>query len=231
MIKVLNKEEIAKLGNRLVAPFDSSCLTPVGYDLRAGKRVVNFRTAKEESLNPSSQIMIAPGERFAVETLEKIQLKDTMFAFVFTKVGVLWDGLTSLGTKIDPAFSDNMWLIFANDSSRPYVLQYEKKICNVMFFEYDNPAEKIGERPRPPLLALPSVLPEILDFSNTEEIKTNFGYGIASVVSYFRPKLERHSRRLKNLERFKGRLTYYVLTVSAAVIAGLILWLLTKGGI
>ena len=228
MIKVLNRDEIVKLGDKLITPFDKECLTPVGYDLRVGGRMVNFRTANEETLSTSSSIVIPPGERFAVETLEKIQLKNIMFAFVFTKVSVLWDGLTSLGTKIDPAFSDNMWLIFANDSNRPYTLKYGKKICNVMFLEYDNPAEKIDMRGRPPLLAVPASLPTISDSSQEEDIKTNFGYGISSVISYFRPKIERHTRRLKNLEKFKRRITYFVLTISASVIAGLIIWLLTR---
>jgi deoxycytidine triphosphate deaminase len=231
LVKVLNREEIAKQGNKLIAPFDKDCLTPVGYDLRVGGRMVNFRTANQETLSPSYSVVIPPGERFAVETLEKVQLKDTIFAFVFTKVSVLWDGLTSLGTRIDPGFSDNMWLIFANDSNRPYALKYGKKICNVMFFEYDNPAKEIDVRGRPSLLAIPAVLPVISDSSQEEDIKRDFGYGISSVVSYFRPKLQKQARRLKTLEKFKGRITYFVFTISATVVAGLILWLLGHGGV
>ena len=228
MIKVLNRDEIEKQGAKLISPFDKDCLTPVGYDLRVGSRMVNFRTANEETLDASSPIVIPPGERFAIETLEKIQLKNTMFAFVFTKVSVLWDGLTSLGTKIDPAFSDNMWLIFANDSNRPYTLKYGKKICNVMFFEYDNPAEKIDIRGRPSMLAVPAFLPTISDSSREADIERNFGYPISRVVSYLRPKIEKHTRRLRNLEKFKRRITYLVLTISTSVIAGLIIWLLTR---
>jgi len=228
MIKVLNRDEIAAIGNKIVEPFDKKCLTPVGYDLRVGNRMVNFRTAEEISLNESSSVDIPPGERFAIETLEKIQLKNNMFAFVFTKVSVLWDGLTSLGTKIDPAFSDNMWLIFANDSSRPYNLKYGKKICNVMFLEYDNPADKIDVRGRPPVLVIPASLPIISDSSQEKDIEKNFGYETSAVVSYFRPKIEKCTKRLKNFEKFRRRLTYFVFTVSASVIAGIIIWLLTR---
>ena len=78
------------------------------------------------------------------------------------------------------------------------------------------------------MLAVPAFLPTILDSSQEEDIKRNFGYGISSVVSYFRPKIAKHTRRLKNLERFKRRITYFVFTVSASVIAGLIIWLLTR---
>jgi deoxycytidine triphosphate deaminase len=228
LVKILNQDEIAQLGNNLVAPFEPDCLTPVGYDLRAGEKVINFRLAKEEILSPSTSVTIPPGERFAIETLEKIKLKDHMFAFVFTKVGVLWDGLTSLGTKIDPAFSDKMWLVFANDSSRPYVLKYGKKMCNVMIFEYDNPAEKIQVRGRPSVLAFPSSFPTISDSANEQDLMTNFGYGITAVIGYFRPKLEKHARKLRTLERFKSRITYFALSVSVTVIAGLIVWLLTR---
>lgn len=225
---MLNQDEIAKLGNNLVAPFDKNCLTFLGYDLRAGSKVINFRTASEETLSPSTPVVISPGERFAVESLEKVLLNDTMFAFVFSKVSILWDGLTSLGTKIDPAFSDNMWLIFANDSSRPYTLKHGQKLCNLMFFKYKNPAKGIKPRKRPPLLALPASLPAISDSSQEEEIMRSFGYGVSSVVSYFRPKLKKQARKIRSLEKFRGRIMYFIVTVSTAVISGLILWSLTR---
>lgn len=230
MVEVLNQDEIAKLGKNLVAPFNKDCLTSLGYDLRAGSRVVNFRTAGEETLSPSTQVVIPPGERFAVESLEKVLLNDTMFAFVFTKVSVLWDGLTSLGTKIDPAFSDKLWLIFANDASRPYTLKYGQKLCNLMFFKYENPAKGIKPRGRPSLLALPASLPVISDSSQEEEIKRSFGYGVSSVVSYFRPKLKKQRRRIRSLEKFRGRVMYFIVTISTSLISGVILWFLTRGG-
>lgn len=229
MVEVLNRDEIAKRGKSLVTPFDKDCLTSLGYDLRAGSRVVNFRTANEETLSSATPVVISPGERFAVESLEKVLLRKNMFAFVFTKVSVLWDGLTSLGTKIDPAFSDNMWLIFANDSSRPYTLKYGQKLCNLMFFEYENPAKGIKPRGRPSLLALPAFLPVISD-SSEEEITRSFGYGVSSVVGYFRPKLKNQASKIRTLEKFRGRITYFIVTIATAVISGLILWFLTRGG-
>ena len=227
MVKVLNRDKIAEFGDKLVTPYEEECLTFLGYDLRAGSEVINFRTASEQTLSPSTPVVIPPGERFAVESLEKVLLNDTMFAFVFTKVSVLWDGLTSLGTKIDPAFSDKLWLIFANDSSRPYTLKYGQKLCNLMFFEYENPAEGIKPRGRPSLLAFPSFFPEISDSSQEEEIKRDFGYGVFSVIRYLRPKLMKHRRKIRSLERFRGRIMYFIVTVSTGVIIGLIVWLLT----
>ena len=229
MLKVLNRDEIVQFGDKLVSPFEKECLTPIGYDLRAGQKMVNFRTAIEEKLKPKSTIIIPPGERFAVETLEKIKLNNKMFAFVFTKVGVLWEGLTSLGTKIDPGFSDNMWLVFANDSSRPYNLEYGSKLCNVMFFEYDNPAEDIPTRSRPSVVVFPPQFPSISDALAEEEIQRNFGFDILEVVNYFRPKLDKYARKIRHLEKFKRRVTYFVVSVATAVISGLIIWLLTRG--
>lgn len=230
MVEVLNREEIEKLGNNLVSPFSEDCLTCLGYDLRAGVKVINFRTASEEMLSPSKPVVIPPGERFAVESLEKVLLNENMFAFVFTKVSVLWDGLTSLGTKIDPAFSDNMWLVFANDSSRPYTLKHGQKLCNLMFFRYENPAKEIKPRGRPSLFVLPALLPEISDSSREQEIMASFGYGVSSVVGYFRPRLEKQARKIRNLEKFRRRIMYFVVTILSAVVSGLILWFLTRGG-
>jgi len=229
VLEVINRDQIQELAKELIAPFDESCLTPLGYDLCVGKKVIIFPTQKEEQISESSSITIPPGARFAVESLEKIELPNNMFAFVFTKVSILWEGLTSLGTKVDPFFQDNLMLIFSNDSSKPFTIRYGQKICNLMFFRYGPPPQDVKSRGRPSFLIMPSYPPAISDAMDDEAIKGNFGYGIFSVIKYLRPKIKKHRRRIRRLEKFRRRLNYVAAGIITSVISGIILWLI-KGG-
>lgn len=228
-LKVLNKDDLRKLGNKLIDPFDQDCLTDLGYDLKAGKYAVVFVRSKEEELSESQPIVIPPGARFAVKTLEKIKLPPSMFAFVFTKVSLLYKGLTSLGTKIDPYFQDNLLLIFSNDSSVPFTLKYGEKICNLMFFQYDNPPEETKRRGLPFLPPIPPSKLEITDSMDYEKIKEDFGYGISSAIKHLRPKIRRFEIRMRRIESFKEKLTLAAVGILTTVITSLIIWFLTKG--
>ena len=136
---------------------------------------------------------------------------------------------TSLGTKIDPGFSDHMLLIFANDSDRSYKISYGKKICNVMFFEYDNPPANVKIRGRTSLLPFKDTpTNEISDSSEDATILKEFGFGPYQVIKYVRPQIEKNTKKLKKLEKFKKQVNYIILTMSVTVIAGVIVWLLTR---
>jgi len=228
-MEVLTKENLAKLGKDLIEPFEKTCLTDLGYDLRAGKYVVVFVRGEEEELSESNPIVIPPGARFAVKTFEKVKLPPNMFAFVFTRVSILYKGLTSLGTKIDPYFQDNLLLIFSNDSSVPFTLKYGEKICNVMFFNYDNASEEIKRRDLPFLPPIPPSKMEITDAMDYEKIKADFGHGISASVKYLRPKIRRNELKIKDVERFKRRLSIASISILTTVISSVIVWFLTGG--
>lgn len=228
-MSVMNRDDIQHLSKELIEPFDSNCLTPLGYDLRVGKKVIIFEKGKEENLVESESVVIPPKARFAIQSLEKVKLRKNMFAFVFTKVSILWEGLTSLGTKVDPFFQDNLLLIFSNDSSKAITIRYGQKICNLMFFQYDTPAKDVEQRGLPSFLLIPSFPPEISDAMEEEEIKENYGYGISAVVKYLRPKMKRYNRRIKSMEKFRGRINYIIISILTTVVAGVILWFLRGG--
>lgn len=228
-MKVLNKEILKELGATIIDPFDPSCLTDLGYDLRAGKYVVVFVRGREEELSETTPIVIPPGARFEVKTLEKVKLPPDMFAFVFTKVGVLHKGLTSLGTKIDPYFQDNLLLVFSNDSSSPFTLKHGEKICNLMFFKYDNTPKEIKPRGLPFLSQIPPSTLEITDEMDYENIKEDFGYSARAIVRYLKPKIRRNERGLRDVNRFKRRFVIAAVSVLTTVISSVIVYFLTKG--
>jgi deoxycytidine triphosphate deaminase len=227
LVSVLTKRDIEQLGEKLISPFDKKCLTPVGYDLRAGERIVLLTSSRDEKLH-EGKITIPPQERFAIESLERVSLSQDLFALIFTRITLAWQGLSSLRTKVDPGFDDKVILIFSNDSHNPIQIQYGETICNIMFFKYENPPPDIKTRVRPSLLVLPPFLEEIKDPLDEDSIREKYGYGIFSIMKYLKPKLENYENRLKGLEKSKERAISTLTKILIGIAAGIIVLCLTK---
>lgn len=225
-MKVLTKDDITKLGTQLFEPFGGElCLTPVGYDLRIGGKIWLLNSGEEIKLKEDTSVEIPPRMRFAIESLEKIKMKENMIALIATRISLLWNGLTSLGTKIDPMFQDRLLLIFSNDSDTPLTLEYGQRICNIIFFEYENPPKDIELRKRPPLIGPQLAKP--IERVSINEIQKRHGLATASIFRYLRPRLQEHERKIRGLEKFKtGVVSLMIATVSTFIVS-LIIWFAT----
>ncbi len=227
-MKILTKTDITKLNTKLLDPFGGEpCLTPVGYDLRIGEKIWLLNSGEEIRLKQGKSVKIPPRERFAVESLEKLKMQDNMIAFIATRISLLWGGLTNLGTKIDPMFRDKLTLTFSNDSDTPMTLKHGQRICNVIFFEYDNPPAGLEFRPRPPLVA-PLPAQPIEGPIIIEEIRKKYGLAIASIIRYLQPRLREHEKRLRGLEKFKTSVISILVASISTVIISLLIWYLTQ---
>lgn len=227
-LQVLTRREIKELKERLISPFEDDALTDVGYDLSVGQRVILLTSADEKSLSPGESIILPPQERFAVETRERVLLQDNMFGFLFSRISLAWKGLTNLGTKVDPAFQDKLFLIFSNDSHKELELTYGDRICNILFFKYGNPPEGIKPRGRPSGLVIPPFLAPIEEPIDYDEVREKYGYGIFALMKYLKPKLENQAQRIERLEKLKEKFTYILVGMATSIISGAILWVLTQ---
>jgi len=226
-LQILTRREIKKLKNRLISPFEAEALTDVGYDLSVGERVILLTSAEEKTLSPGESVVLPPQERFAVETREKVLLQGNMFGFLFSRISLAWKGLTNLGTRVDPAFQDKLFLIFSNDSHKELELTYGDRICNLMFFKYENPPEGIKPRGRPSGLVIPPFLAPIEEPIDYDEVRKKYGYGVFALMRYLRPKLENLMQRIESLEKLKERIIYIMVAIATSVISGIIIWVLT----
>jgi deoxycytidine triphosphate deaminase len=226
-MKVLTRKDIQRLSGDLLDPFCNSCLTAVGYDIRVGEKIFFLSSGKEIKLKKGEFLQIPPRERFAVESLEKVKMKENMFALISTRIRLLWEGLTSLGTRIDPMFQDKLLLIFSNESDIPLRLDYEQPICNVLFFEYENPPDGLEIKIRPSLM--PPERPERIEEPvEIDKIQQKYGLAVASILQYARPKIRDLEKRTRVLEKFRARMTEIAIAAISTLIVGLIIWLITR---
>lgn len=137
-------------------------LTPAGCDLRAGK-CQDLTTGQKVDLSaPGASYEIRHGDFVVIETKEEINLsgRDNIFGLVFSKVSFAIQGLSHVGTKIDPGFVGPLRLSFDNRGYEPIRITGETTVCNVALLEIDSTGSSY-QRARTETLAVRALQPPI----------------------------------------------------------------------
>ncbi|BAZ31518.1 deoxycytidine triphosphate deaminase [Cylindrospermum sp. NIES-4074] len=126
----------------LIQPFEDSCLTPMGYDLRVGcfyKTYVskpNLMTIRE-----GEQVIIKPRDTYLIGTFEQIRMpKDgSISALILSKVSKVAKGLSQVSTKVDPGWGEGELLIPVQNLSRDSIsLDQGEAFCTIVFFKNES---------------------------------------------------------------------------------------------
>ncbi len=133
-----------------IYPFDPESLTPVGYDLRIGKRYVSAVHGGPSNVLPGESIPIDPGETVLIETLERVDLPQnrTISALVASKLTVVSRGFSHISTTIDPDWQGELLIAMTNHGRETLRLKHSEAFCTVVFFQNKSPSTKpIGKVP------------------------------------------------------------------------------------
>jgi deoxycytidine triphosphate deaminase len=130
---ITKRDFVGEHGYRdLIKGFEEKQLTPVGYDFRAGK-CINLTLGERVELTEGVTYPIRHGDFVIVVTRETLHLsgRDDIFGQVFSKVSFAIQGLSHVGTKIDPGFEGPLVLSFKNEGYDIIEFGWETAVCNV----------------------------------------------------------------------------------------------------
>lgn len=138
-ILCLSEEEWNAKKALLIKSFSKDCLTTIGYDLRVGGYYKTYgSTPSLIRIKKKEKVVIKPGETALIATLEEIKMPEdcSISALLVSRVSQVARGLSHISTKIDPNWVGGSLSIAVNNFSRETIcLEYEEKICSVVFFE------------------------------------------------------------------------------------------------
>ncbi len=130
-----------------IEPFNEDYLTPVGYDLRVGAKIFSWQQKSVINIREKGSFKIEPQDTVVIETLESITLSQEVGATVHSLVSkVIPEGLSYISTTIDPGWKGKLLISLHNYSDSSTLIEYEKKICTVCFFEVKSKALKNPNR-------------------------------------------------------------------------------------
>lgn len=146
------RREGIKREKLLIANYDKQCLTPVGYDLRVGRRYLKMysRASNLTRIEEGGEIAILPHEIVAIETEEFIGMpRNKMYSgIIVSKVSTGEKGFSHISTSVDADWEGELIITLTNNTERKLVLKRKQPFCTMILFENKKPARRVcGKHP------------------------------------------------------------------------------------
>ncbi|MDA8445228.1 dCTP deaminase domain-containing protein [Paracidovorax valerianellae] len=133
---ILTDEEIltAMKSGMLIKEGDYGLIGPACYELRAGPIYYDL-TEGSTRIDATAQktILIKPGHRVVLITLEQLDISNDIFARISSKGSLFSIGLSAVSTYADPGFSGHIGIVTQNMSDKYIVLPIKQTIAKVDF--------------------------------------------------------------------------------------------------
>src|SRR5665647_882212 len=126
---IAEKSSIEVCDKLIIEPYSPKSLTPVGYDLRIGKRYSS--KGKLYDIRPNEKFKIPKGVTILVMTLERIEmpLDLSISGLISSKVSVVAKGVSHISTTIDADWKGNLLIAITNISQNSIEFEYGQKFC------------------------------------------------------------------------------------------------------
>lgn len=183
--------DLAKQEDGLIAGYDDSCLTNIGYDLRAEYFVVN------EKEQPSATLML--GESVFVASREAIRLPGNLLGRVGLKNSRIRQGLSLESPVYQPGHFTKVFFRLTNVSSNEVDLSAGEKYATIVF-------EQLSRIPDNPY---DGTFQQEIDFKGLADYK--------DIYKKQTREIEKKTEDLKNLERSIYANVLVILTVFVAL--------------
>jgi dCTP deaminase len=99
------------------------------YDLRIGRAYKDHREQERWTLPVGGEFTLLPGGAILIETEEEVWLPHTMFGYIVPKVGLLQDGISNTGSKVDPGYHDHLVVTIFNLGKKQIPLKQGQPFC------------------------------------------------------------------------------------------------------
>lgn len=136
-------------GNLHIFPYEETCLTPLGYDLRIGKNYSTSSNLLEYCINDNESFIVKSGETVFIKILERITMPQdkSITGLIVSKVSITAKGLVHDTTTIDPDWSGDLLLVMHNLSKADIILKGHESICTVIFLSNNLPSVRSSNKP------------------------------------------------------------------------------------
>lgn len=205
----------------VVKPYEEKNLAPFGIDLTVGKECYNLTTGERIYLEGDKIFPMRHGDFVVIWTSEELDVPSSWFGLVSSKVSLVAQGLTHIGTKVDPGFKGRLQLSFKNDGHRIIELKEGRPICNVAFFRLPEATGKDYEGAPPIPVTLEPPLSFRYQLTEQDRTKLEKHYSREFVDLYY----ALWERVIKEEEKFDSRikrLDFMVIGIIVAVIVALL---------
>ena len=126
-------------GDLAIEDFIEKNLTPNGYDLT----ISEIKVGQEGELQQSGDVIIPPGQWFAVSTKEYIKCGAEITTQLWIRTSWARRGIISSFGKVDAGFEGTLTLSAHNSSDREVIIPIGERFAQIIFERLDAPSQKV----------------------------------------------------------------------------------------
>lgn len=144
MMATLSDAEIKykMINNGLIVGGDSSHIGPACYELRMGSIYYDLTEGDHPiDVNESGKVLIKPGHRVVLITLEELKIPNDIIARIISKGSLFSIGLSPVSTIADPGFEGNLGIVTQNFSDKYIEIPIGEYIAKVDFSSLSSNSE------------------------------------------------------------------------------------------
>lgn len=130
-----------------IEKFAEDCVTPVGYDVRAGDTVFSYKIKEVRSLR-AGEYVVAPGDTVFISSLETFVLSEKIGGFTVSRLGPQLDGLQLAALSVDPTWRGELLIILTNVGPEPVRVRYQDRLMTICLFWMASSSAKKVDRQR-----------------------------------------------------------------------------------
>lgn len=148
--ETLIDKEIKDFGEKLMEPFEPSCIKGASYDIRVGAKIrlvlqepggaARFQWVALDAPGTPSSVSILPGSTCIIESLEKVHMPKNMKGRLALRAFHARRLLFFAGGVIDPGYDGFLYLPIANIGDVPVELKYEEALVSAEFVKLNKEA-------------------------------------------------------------------------------------------
>ncbi len=122
-------------------------LTPVGYDLRVGKKGFSWNKKRIINIEEEGKIQIASHDTVVIKTWEYINLSKKVSGTIHSMVSkVVLKGLSHISTTLDPGYDGILLISVHNHLDEDIELKFKEPFCTACFYRVGEESKKNLDR-------------------------------------------------------------------------------------
>ena len=131
---LLIDKDLTNRGSELIAPFNASQVTNIGYDLKTDCFFLDAQTSRTE-------VDLLPGDTVFVRTLESVTLPDNLAASIQLKNSRIRQGLSLTAPLYQPGHKTKVFFRITNSTKQAIHLGSDASLAYIVFITLSDSAE------------------------------------------------------------------------------------------
>ncbi|MES2776809.1 MAG: hypothetical protein V4722_21705 [Bacteroidota bacterium] len=130
--------------NIIIEPYESKCLSPIGYDFRIGNFVFSIESGIINSKDGG--YYLPKKSTVQILTKESLWVSSKIAGTFHSRVSLVSRGISHISTTLDPLWFGPLLITIRNNTEKELFLKQDQKFVTLIFYRLQSPTEFVQRK-------------------------------------------------------------------------------------